>query len=80
MFSKQNKANDIENEASRPSQIRSIVFSAVVFLPLVHLNSLLHHHIPNECLVCCWHLKQCQEMAPTLIAAICLDRLFSCPG
>lgn len=44
MFSKQNKVNDIEDDANRPSQFRSIVLSAVVFSPLVHLNTTLHHH------------------------------------
>ncbi len=39
MFSKQNKVNDIENDANRPSQFRPIVLSAVVFPPLVHLNT-----------------------------------------
>ena len=76
MFSKQNKVNDIENDANRPSQFGPIVVSAVVFPPRVHLNTPLHHHLPNEYLVCCWHLKQCQEMASTLIAAICSDGSF----
>lgn len=59
-----------------PLNLVPIVLSAVVFPPLVHLNTPLHHHLPNEYLVCCWHLKQCQEMASILIAAICLDGLF----
>lgn len=79
MFSQQNKVNDIENDANRRSQFRPIVLSAVVSPPLVHPNTPLHHHLPNEYLVCCWHLKQCQEMASILIAAICLDGLFCCP-
>lgn len=72
------RVNANGNDANRPSQFRSIVFSSVVFHPPVHLNTLLHHHIPNGYLVCCWHLKQCQEMASILIAAICLDRLLCC--
>lgn len=48
----------------------------VLFPPLVRLNPrLLHHHIANERLVGCWHLKWRQAMAFSLIAAICADRL-----
>lgn len=61
-----------------PLQFSAHCFSpGVLFPPLVHLNSLLlHHHIANERLLDCWHLKWRQAMASSLIAAICSDRLF----
>lgn len=61
-----------------PLQFSGRCFSpGVLFPPLVHLNFLLlHHHIANERLVCCWHFERRQAMPFTLIAAICSDRLF----
>lgn len=61
-----------------PLQFSAHCFSpGVLFPPLVHLNFLLlHHHIANERLVCCWHFERRQAMPFTLIAAICSDRLF----